>query len=33
MTDLIAEPILRTGLLEMLMLSGIAWVVWQQSRD
>jgi hypothetical protein len=33
MTDLITEPILRTGLLEMLMLSGIAWVVWQQSRD
>ena len=33
MTELITEPVLRTGLLEMVILSGIIWVVYQQNRD
>ena len=33
MTELITEPVLHTGLLEMVMLSGIIWVVYQQNRD
>lgn len=33
MTELLTEPVLRTGLIEMVMLSGIAWVVYQQTKD
>jgi len=33
MTELFTEPVLRTGLLEMVMLSGIIWVVYQQTKD
>jgi len=33
MMELISEPLLRTGLLEMLMLTGIIWVVYQHSKD
>ena len=33
MTELITEPVLRIGLLEMVMLSGIIWVIYQQNRD
>ncbi len=33
MTDLLTEPVLRTGLLEIVMLSGIIWVVYQQTKD
>lgn len=33
MMQLISEPVLRTGLMEMVMLSGIAWVVYQNTKD
>jgi len=33
MTELLTEPVMRTGLLEMVMLSGIIWVVYQQTKD
>lgn len=33
MMELISEPLMRTGFLEMLMLTGIVWVVYQHSKD
>jgi hypothetical protein len=33
MMQLVSEPVLRTDLMEMVMLSGIAWVVYQNTKD
>jgi len=33
MAELLTEPMMRTGLLEMVMMSGIIWAVFHQTKD
>jgi len=33
MTELLTEPLMRTGFLELVMLSGIIWVLFHQTKD
>jgi len=33
MTELFTMPVMRTDLLEMVMLTGTIWMVYQQTRN